>query len=174
MASLFTQEKETMEAKGPIVHVETNLGNFDVQLYPDVAPKACENFLGLAQQGYYNGTIFHRIIPSFMIQGGDPSGNGTGGNSIWGKKFQDECTAKVQFDRPGLLAMANAGPNTNGSQFFITTAQTPWLNMHHTIFGEVIQGQEVIKKIEAVGSRSGSPSQKVQIVAMRVDGSSQK
>ena len=155
----------------PIVHVETNLGNFTVELYPDVAPKACENFLGHAKQGYYNGTIFHRIIPSFMIQGGDPSGNGTGGASIWGGKFQDECTAKVQFDRPGLLAMANAGPNTNGSQFFITTVQTPWLNMRHTIFGAVTEGYDVVKKIEAAGSRSGGPTQKVQIVSMRIEGS---
>lgn len=115
---------------------------------PEVAPKACENFVKLIQKGYYDGIIFHRVIKNFMIQGGDPTGTGRGGESIWGAPFQDEVTADVQFNKPGIVAMANAGPNSNGSQFFITTAVTPWLNMRHTIFGEVISGYDVVQKIE--------------------------
>jgi peptidylprolyl isomerase len=130
------------------VTIETTLGSFDVTLFPDKAPKACENFLTLAQKGYYNGTTFHRVIKGFMIQGGDPSGNGTGGQSMWGKNFEDEFSPSLKFDKPGLLAMANRGPNTNGSQFFITTAATPWLNQKHTIFGEVSSGYDIIQKIE--------------------------
>ena len=105
-------------------------------------------FVTLVEKGYYNGIIFHRVIKDFMIQGGDPTGSGCGGNSIWGHPFEDEFDANVGFDRQGLLAMANAGPSTNGSQFFITTVPTPWLHMHHTIFGEVVEGYEVVKKIE--------------------------
>lgn len=134
------------EAK--IVVLETNQGVIEIRLMPDVAPKACENFTKLVEQGYYNGIIFHRVIKDFMIQGGDPTGTGRGGSSIWGKPFKDEVSSKVTFDSPGLLAMANAGPNTNGSQFFITTAKTPWLNTKHTIFGEVITGYDVVGRIE--------------------------
>ncbi len=136
-----------------IVVLETNQGNVEIRLMPDVAPKACENFTKLVEQGYYNGLIFHRVIKGFMIQGGDPTGTGSGGASAWGKPFKDEFSAKVKFDSPGVLAMANSGPNTNGSQFFITTADTSWLNMHHTIFGRVISGYDVVEKIEntAVG-----------------------
>lgn len=131
-----------------IVILETNQGAIEIRLMPEVAPKACENFSGLVEKGYYDGIIFHRAIKKFMIQGGDPTGTGTAGESIWGGPFEDEVSPNVKFDRPGLLAMANAGPNTNGSQFFITTAATPWLNMRHTIFGEVISGYEVVQKIE--------------------------
>ncbi len=127
---------------------ESTAGRIAFRLMPEVAPKACENFESLVKKGYYDGIIFHRVIPGFMIQGGDPTGTGRGGQSIWGKPFEDECTKDVKFDRPGLLAMANAGPKTNGSQFFITTAATPWLQMNHTIFGEVVEGYEVIQKIE--------------------------
>lgn len=127
---------------------ETNQGNIEIKLMPDIAPKTCENFIGLVEKGYYNGLIFHRVIRQFMIQGGDPTGTGMGGESVWGKPFEDEVSSSVKFDRPGLLAMANAGPNTNGSQFFITTVPTPWLNMKHTIFGEVVSGYEVVEKIE--------------------------
>lgn len=137
-----------------IVVLETNQGSLEIKLMLDVAPKACENFTKLAESGYYNGLTFHRIIKGFMIQGGDPTGTGAGGNSIWGKAFEDEVSPSVKFDKPGLLAMANAGPNTNGSQFFITTAATPWLNMRHTIFGEVISGYEVVQKIENVQTNS--------------------
>ncbi len=131
-----------------IVVLETNQGAIEIKLMPDVAPKACENFTKLVEKGYYDGLIFHRTIPGFMIQGGDPTGTGAGGKSIWGKPFEDEVTPNVKFDKEGLLAMANSGPNTNGSQFFITCAKTPWLNMGHTIFGEVITGSDVVKKIE--------------------------
>lgn len=131
-----------------IIVLETNQGNIEIKLMPEVAPKACENFEKLAAKGYYNGIIFHRVIKDFMIQGGDPAGTGRGGESIWGKSFEDEVTSNVKFDRKGLLAMANAGPNSNGSQFFITTVPTPWLNMNHTIFGEVVSGYDVVQKIE--------------------------
>jgi peptidylprolyl isomerase len=131
-----------------IVVLETNQGYIEIRLMPEVAPKACENFTRLAEKGYYNGIIFHRVIKGFMIQGGDPTGTGMGGESIWGEPFGDEVTPQVAFDKPGLVAMANAGPNTNGSQFFITTAKTPWLNMRHTIFGEVVSGYDVVQKIE--------------------------
>ncbi|MDD5059709.1 MAG: peptidylprolyl isomerase [Candidatus Omnitrophica bacterium] len=131
-----------------IMVIETNQGNIEIQLKTDIAPKACENFEKLAEQGYYNGLIFHRVIKGFMIQGGDPTGTGRGGESIWGAPFEDEVTPVAKFDAPGILAMANAGPNTNGSQFFITCAATPWLNMRHTIFGEVVSGLEVVQKIE--------------------------
>ncbi|HXV19293.1 MAG TPA: peptidylprolyl isomerase, partial [Candidatus Omnitrophota bacterium] len=104
----------------PIVVLETNQGNVEIQLLPQVAPKACENFTKLAEKGYYNGLIFHRVIREFMIQGGDPTGTGRGGESIWGKEFEDETDPDVKFNKPGILAMANAGRNTNGSQFFIT------------------------------------------------------
>ena len=128
--------------KHPVVVFETNFGNFEVTLKPDVAPKACENFVKHVEKGYYNGLIFHRVIKKFMIQGGDPTGSGSGGKSIWGRPFEDECKATVNFDKEGILAMANAGPNTNGSQFFITTAATSWLNGKHTIFGEVTSGED--------------------------------
>jgi peptidylprolyl isomerase len=113
-----------------------------------MAPRACDNFVGLVKKGYYNGTIFHRVIKGFMIQGGDPTGTGKGGGSIWGKPFEDEFMPGITFYREGIVAMANAGANTNGSQFFITTAPTPWLNKKHTIFGEVVSGYEVVQKIE--------------------------
>ena len=128
--------------------LETNQGVIEIQLMPEVAPKACENFMGLAEKKYYDGLIFHRVIKGFMLQGGDPTGTGSGGESIWGKPFEDEVTQSVQFDGPGILAMANSGPGTNGSQFFITTAKTAWLNGHHTIFGKVTSGYEVVQKIE--------------------------
>jgi len=138
-----------------IVVLETNQGEIEIKLMPDLAPKACENFIGLARKGYYEGIIFHRVIKGFMIQGGDPTGTGTGGSSLWGAPFKDEVISSVKFDKPGILAMANSGPNTNGSQFFITTVAAPWLNMRHTIFGEVISGYDVVERIEntATGAR---------------------
>ncbi len=106
--------------------------------------------LDLAEKGYYKGVIFHRVIDGFMIQGGDPTGTGRGGESLWGKKFNDEIDSRLVFDNEGILAMANAGPNTNGSQFFITLAPTKWLNGNHTIFGKVINGMDVVKAIGKV------------------------
>lgn len=131
-----------------VATIKTNAGNIVVELYPDIAPKAVENFMTHAKNGYYDGVIFHRVMRKFMIQGGDPTGTGRGGESIWKKPFQDEFKPNVIFDRAGILAMANRGPNTNGSQFFITTVPTPWLNGRHTIFGEVIEGMDVLKSIE--------------------------
>jgi len=165
ITSTFTYATSTQENQ--TVSFET-AGTFEVTLFPDIAPKACENFLQHAEENYYNGTVFHRIIPNFMIQGGDPQGTGTGGESIWKKPFEDECRKDLAFDKPGLLAMANKGPNTNGSQFFITTTATPWLNMKHTIFGEVTQGYDIVKKIEGCGSPSGKPSTKVKIIKITV------
>ena len=130
------------------IKMKTTQGVIEIKLFDDVAPKACENFITHSQNGYYEGIIFHRVIPQFMIQGGDPSGTGRGGESIWGEPFEDECHHNICFEKSGLLAMANAGPGTNGSQFFITTAETPWLNMKHTIFGEVINGMDAVNAIE--------------------------
>jgi len=136
--------------EGTRVQLETSLGTMTLRLYDRIAPKAVENFLGLAKKGYYDGVIFHRVIPGFMMQGGDPTGTGYGGQSLWGEPFEDEISDSLTFDKRGILAMANAGPKTNGSQFFITFAPTPWLNGHHTIFGEVIDGMDVLDKAEKV------------------------
>jgi peptidyl-prolyl cis-trans isomerase A (cyclophilin A) len=140
----------------------TSRGEIRVQLFSDTAPETVENFVGLAtgskpwtdprtgaeqSRPLYEGTIFHRVIPQFMIQGGDPLGNGRGGP---GYTFEDEVGGPHRFDRPGRLAMANAGPNTNGSQFFITQAPTPWLDGKHTIFGQVVGGMEVVDSIAAI------------------------
>ncbi len=144
------KEAESMAGKSSVVVLETNQGNIEIKLFEDVAPKACENFKGLAEKGYYNGIIFHRVIKAFMIQGGDPTGTGRGGESLWGTDFEDEFSSAVSFNKPGILAMANRGPATNGSQFFITTAATPWLNNRHTIFGEVVAGYDVVEKIENI------------------------
>lgn len=158
----FTGEVFSMDT---IVVLETSKGKIEVKLVPDVAPKACENFTKLVEKGYYDGIIFHRVIKNFMIQGGDPTGTGRGGESAWGKPFEDEVSPSVTFNKPGLLAMANAGPSTNGSQFFITTVPTPWLNMKHTIFGEVISGYDVVQKIEnaEVGAYD-KPVEEVKII----------
>jgi peptidylprolyl isomerase len=147
---LFINNAYTQGAKlkEDTIVLETSQGIIEIKLLAQVAPRSCENFVSLVQKGYYNGIIFHRVIKGFMIQGGDPTGTGRGGESVWGQPFADEVSPDVKFDRPGLLAMANSGPNTNGSQFFITTAQAPWLNMRHSIFGEVVSGYETVQKIE--------------------------
>ncbi len=134
--------------KAPVVALQTNQGTIVVKLFPKASPLAVENFVTLVKKGYYNGTIFHRVIKGFMIQGGDPTGTGRGGESMWHKEFKNENTPNLIFDRPYLLAMANHGLNTNGSQFFITVAPTPWLNGGYTIFGKVIKGEDVVRKIE--------------------------
>lgn len=127
--------------------VETSHGTFDLELHAKETPITVKNFVTLSLQGYYKGLLFHRVIKDFMIQGGDPLGTGEGGESIYGKFFEDEIVPNFHFDEAGVLAMANAGPNTNGSQFFITTVATPWLDRKHTIFGKVIGGMNVVTEI---------------------------
>lgn len=160
---------EEVERNLPLVTVETTQGNFIIQLMPYAAPKACENFITLVKQGYYNDISFHRIIPGFMIQGGDPTGTGRGGQSIWKKPFEDEFFEGLSFNQPGIVAMANAGPSTNGSQFFITVAQTPWLNRKHTIFGIVVQGYDVVLKIARMGTPHGIPQSPQKILKAYVE-----
>ena len=163
--------------------IHTNLGDININLFPDHAPKTVRNFTGLAEgtqewtdpkvkakstAPLYNGTIFHRVIPGFMIQGGDPLGTGTGGP---GYRFDDEPHPELTFDKPYLLAMANAGPNTNGSQFFITVAPTTWLNFKHTIFGEVADqpSRDVVDKIAAVETGAQDrPKQNVVIESITI------
>ena len=134
------------ESVRPRATIETTKGAIVIELYRDAAPKTVANFVKLTTQGFYNGLLFHRVIPGFMIQTGDPKGNGTGGP---GYTFPDEFCPGLTHDGPGVVSMANAGPNTNGSQFFITLAATPWLDGKHAIFGRVIQGQEVVEAIVA-------------------------
>ncbi len=137
------------------VVLETTQGNIEIELMPGIAPLAVANFVGHIKSGYYDDLIFHRVIEGFMVQGGDPLGTGTGGESIWGKNFPDEFSPEARFDTEGLLAMANSGPMTNGSQFFITTSKPEWLNDKHTIFGKVVEGYDEVKKIEGVEKGAG-------------------
>ena len=161
---------------GPVAVLETTKGTVKIQLFPAQAPKTVENFVGLIEKGYYDGIIFHRVISDFMIQGGDPTGTGMGGESLWGDSFEDEFSDEV-FNLRGALSMANAGPNTNGSQFFIVQASrvpanmlrqlkglvpdevvsaygeqggTPWLDKRHTVFGHVIEGMDVVDDMAKV------------------------
>ena len=161
---------------GPRATIKTNHGDIKIQLFPEQAPMTVENFVRLAKKGYYDGTIFHRVISDFMIQGGDPEGNGTGGTSIWGHPFEDEFSRDL-FNLRGALSMANSGPNTNGSQFFIVQNKnmpkryikqmepagypkeiihaykqggTPWSDGRHTVFGQVIDGMDVVDEIAKV------------------------
>ena len=187
--SLFPQLQATDNDKKVIM--KTNKGDITIRLFPDLAPKTVENFLGLAESGYYDGIIFHRVINDFMIQGGDPTGTGMGGSSVWGDSFEDEFSTSL-FNLNGALSMANAGPNTNGSQFFIVTAKevpmtmlaqleaggwpkeiidayaanggTPWLDQKHTVFGQVEAGMATVYAIEGV--KIGSQDKPVEDVVI--------
>lgn len=178
------------KAEGPQATIKTSLGEVKVQLFAKLAPKTVKNFVELAKKGYYNGVLFHRVIPDFMIQGGDPTGTGRGGESIYGEAFEDEFSDQL-FNFNGALSMANAGPNTNGSQFFIVSASrvpanmleqmkmvgypqeiidhyketggTPWLDHRHTVFGQVISGMEIIEKISKV-DRDGMDKPKKDVM----------
>jgi peptidyl-prolyl cis-trans isomerase A (cyclophilin A) len=164
LAALFIDARAlSQDKKGPVyATIKTSMGDFVIQLYEEKAPKTVANFVELAtgakewtdpksrekvKRALYNGTIFHRVIPGFMIQGGDPLGNGTGGP---GYRFEDEFHQDLKHSKPGILSMANAGPNTNGSQFFITHKATPWLDGKHSVFGEVIKGQNTVDAIANV------------------------
>ncbi|CAG0891986.1 unnamed protein product [Darwinula stevensoni] len=150
--------------------LHTTLGDVHVRLFPKECPKTVENFCLHSKNGYYNGHIFHRVIKAFMIQTGDPTGTGTGGESIWGGEFEDEFHPSLRHDRPYTLSMANAGPNTNGSQFFITVIPTPWLDNKHTVFGRVTKGMEVIQNISNVKThpKTDKPYDDVSIISITV------
>lgn len=149
-------QKEKIEMTQPqsdsitVAVIQTTMGTIEIELYADKTVKTVQNFIGLASKGYYNGVIFHRVIDNFMIQGGDPTGTGRGGQSIWGGPFEDEVNTGLKHNSEGILSMANAGPNTNGSQFFITLKDTPWLDGRHTVFGKVVSGMDVVKAIGKV------------------------
>jgi peptidyl-prolyl cis-trans isomerase B (cyclophilin B) len=153
--------------------MRTNRGDIKLRLFAEQAPVTVANFVNLANRGFYDGLTFHRVIPDFMIQGGCPNGSGTGGP---GYRFEDECTPELQHDAPGILSMANAGPGTNGSQFFITHVETPWLDGRHTVFGSVIDGSDqdvvnaigvgdIIESVEVSGAESLLESQAERISA---------
>jgi peptidylprolyl isomerase len=147
-------------AKKYFVRMVTSEGPILIRFMPDIAPMHVTNFIYLTRMGFYDGIVFHRVITNFMAQGGDPLGNGMGGP---GYGFAGEFSDKAKHDHPGMLSMANAGPGTDGSQFFLTFVATPWLNGKHTVFGEVVEGLDVLKKLEANGSQSGATTKKMTI-----------
>ena len=142
ITALPAQSEESM--KDIRIIVKTDKGDIEGVLYPSKAPVTVANFLNLAKRGYYNDLKFHRVIPDFMVQGGDPTGTGSGGP---GYRFEDECSPELKHDKPGIFSMANAGPGTNGSQFFITHVPTPWLDGKHTVFGSVTKGQDIVNAV---------------------------
>lgn len=148
------------------IKIETTAGDIYADLYQKEAPKTVANFVKLANEGFYNGILFHRVIPDFMIQTGDPTGTGMGGP---GYKFEDEFSPNLKHDKPGVLSMANSGPNTNGSQFFITEGPTPHLNNRHSVFGQVTQGIDVVKKIAtAPRNAQDRPNQEIKMTKVTV------
>jgi len=156
-ADLSNNDKDinSMSDSITVAIIKTNMGTIEIELFADKTPKTVENFVGLVEKGYYKGIIFHRVIKNFMLQSGDPTGTGRGGASFWGGKFEDEFVSDLKHDTPGMLSMANAGPNTNGSQFFITLIATPWLDGKHTVFGKVINGMDVVYAIGEVKTEMG-------------------
>ncbi len=162
--TMQTKVTTQVNSSNPMVVLKTTKGDLEIELYKDIAPLAVENFMTHIKEGYYNGIAFHRIIKDFMIQGGDPTESGRGGESIWHKDFKDEFKDKV-FDSAGILAMANRGPNTNGSQFFITTAPTPWLNGHYTIFGKITPDSfKALKLLNSIPVQGSKPISRVEII----------
>jgi cyclophilin family peptidyl-prolyl cis-trans isomerase len=152
----------------PTATLRTTLGDIRIELYRDRAPKTVENFVTLAKKGFYSGVTFHRVIPGFMVQTGDPKGDGTGGP---GYNIRDEFEPTLRHDGPGVVSMANAGPNTGGSQFFITLAATTWLDNKHAVFGRVRGGQDVVEKIAAVARDANDrPKSPVRIVEVQLAG----
>jgi len=156
-------EQEAKEQKGDVVKVkiETTLGVIEADLFHKEVPNTVDNFVELAKKGFYDGIIFHRVIPNFMVQTGDPTGTGRGGP---GYQFEDEFSKKLRHDKPGVLSMANSGPDTNGSQFFITVVPTPWLDDHHSVFGVVTNGMDVVNQI--VNSKRDSQDKPLTKIAM--------
>ncbi|KAJ1554194.1 hypothetical protein HK096_004626, partial [Nowakowskiella sp. JEL0078] len=166
MAAMQTNLKQSL---GSAAIIRTSVGDIHIRLFPEHAPKTVENFVGLAKKGYYDNVIFHRVIKGFMIQTGDPRGDGTGGESIWGNEFEDEFTKALKHDRAFTVSMANAGPNTNGSQFFITTAPSDWLDNKHTIFGRATGGMDVITRIENTKTdRNDKPYEDIKIFSVEI------
>jgi len=148
------------------VRFDTTLGSFRIELFEDRAPITTGNFIALAQKGYYDGLVFHRIIDDFMIQGGCPNGTGRGGP---GFTIQDEFHPELRHDQPGVLSMANAGPNTGGSQFFITLVATPWLDDRHAVFGKVVEGMDVVSQLGKVATGSGDrPTEEMRMTRVEV------
>lgn len=152
LAGFTASAASTASLKDVNIVISTTKGDIELALYPSKAPVTVANFLNLINRGYYKGISFHRVIPDFMIQGGDPTGTGMGGP---GYRFEDECRSDLKHDGPGVLSMANAGPGTNGSQFFITHVPTDWLNGKHTVFGKVTEGQDVVDSIGQGDTISG-------------------
>ncbi|KAK1607080.1 hypothetical protein QYE76_030753 [Lolium multiflorum] len=153
----------------PEVTLQTSMGEFTVEMYHKHAPKTCRNFIELSRRGNYNNVIFHRIIKDFIVQGGDPSGTGRGGESIYGAKFEDEIRPELKHTGAGILSMANAGPNTNGSQFFITLAPCQSLDGKHTIFGRVCRGMDIVKRLGSVQTdKNDRPIHEVKILKTSV------
>eukprot|EP00954_Amorphochlora_amoebiformis_P006728 525714-Amorphochlora_amoeboformis.AAC.1 len=164
MKKLAAMAANQSKSMGNVAVLHTTMGDITVVLFPKECPKTVENFVTHCKDGYYNDTIFHRVIKNFMVQAGDPLGDGTGGESIWGGEFEDEFHRNLRHDRPGVLSMANAGPNTNGSQFFITTVPCPWLDDKHTVFGRLSKGMDVLKAIEGVHTTDEKPDEDIKII----------
>ncbi|KAM3414790.1 hypothetical protein BST61_g9940 [Cercospora zeina] len=169
VANKQKEEAEREARMGTSATIHTTMGDISIRLFPQHAPKAVENFSTHSKNGYYNGIIFHRVIRKFMIQTGDPLGDGTGGESVWGTEFEDEFTPELRHDKPYMVSMANAGPKTNASQFFITTERAPWLDDKHTIFGRVVKGMDVVHMIENAKVWKEKPMDDIKIVNITVD-----